>query len=173
MRVTLDLLHELTNTRIFGLFHNCMWQSRHPEVDVSFLTLCGRHFLTRSASTFSSVSLSLSKRSTEKLIFSQPSKKRVSISWALERDICSVVTGRPCSVNWIQVWLGAFCLSSNFRTQFLHPIISQGNLRRRPKWFKNCFVYDFSSFHLDSFRDTISWECFVKNDGVRSRLIEL
>ena len=27
MRVTLDLLHEFTNTRILGLFHNCMWQS--------------------------------------------------------------------------------------------------------------------------------------------------
>ena len=37
--VTLDLLHELTNTRTLGLFHNCMWQSRHFEVDVYFLTL--------------------------------------------------------------------------------------------------------------------------------------
>ena len=26
--------------KFFGLFHNCMWQSRHPEVDVYFLTLC-------------------------------------------------------------------------------------------------------------------------------------
>ena len=34
-------------------------------------------------------------------------------------------------------------------------------------------VFDFSSSHHDSFRDTISWECVVKNDGVRSRLIEL
>ena len=39
MRVTLDVLHEITNTRIFDLFHNCMWQSRHPEVDVSLLEL--------------------------------------------------------------------------------------------------------------------------------------
>ena len=38
MRVILDLLHELTNTRMFGLFHNCMWQSRYSEVDVR----CGR-----------------------------------------------------------------------------------------------------------------------------------
>ena len=28
-------------------------------------------------------------------------------------------------------------------------------------------------FHPDNFRNTTSWECFVKNDGVRSRLIEL
>ena len=31
----------------------------------------------------------------------------------------------------------------------------------------------FSRFHLDSLRDTIAWECIVKDDGVRSRLIEL
>ena len=35
------------------------------------------------------------------------------------------------------------------------------------------FVYDFSSFHPNNFRDTISWECFMKNNGVRSCLIEL
>ena len=37
---TLDLLHEFANTEVFGLCQNCMWQSRHPEVDVYFLTLC-------------------------------------------------------------------------------------------------------------------------------------
>ena len=41
MRVVLDLLQELTNTRIFCLFHHCMWQSRHPEVDVYLLELGG------------------------------------------------------------------------------------------------------------------------------------
>ena len=40
MRVTLDLLHEFANTEIFGLPHNCMWQSRHPEVDVSISSSC-------------------------------------------------------------------------------------------------------------------------------------
>ena len=33
------------------------------------------------------------------------------------------------STNWIRVWLGwlvDFCLSSNFRTQFRHPIMPQG-----------------------------------------------
>ena len=33
--------------------------------------------------------------------------------------------------------------------------------------------YDFSSYHHKSFRDTIGWECIVKDDGVRSRLIKL
>ena len=40
MRMTLDLLHELTNMEVFCLFHNCMWQSRHPDVDVYFPKLC-------------------------------------------------------------------------------------------------------------------------------------
>ena len=35
------------------------------------------------------------------------------------------------------------------------------------------FVFDFSSFHPNNFRDTIGGECFKKNDGVRSCLIEL
>ena len=78
--------------------------------------------------------------------------------------------------SWIRVglgWLVDFCLSSNFWTQFLHPIVSQRNLRRQSKWFKNFFVYGFSSFHRNNSRDAISWEYIVKNDGVRSRLTEL
>ena len=39
MRMTLDLLHELANAEIFCLFHTCMWQSRHSEVNVNFLEL--------------------------------------------------------------------------------------------------------------------------------------
>ena len=42
MREILDLLHELTNTRIFGLFHNFMWQSRYSEANVHLLERCGR-----------------------------------------------------------------------------------------------------------------------------------
>ena len=34
-------------------------------------------------------------------------------------------------------------------------------------------VYDFSSFHHDSLRDTISWEGVVEDDDVRSCLMEL
>ena len=40
MRVTLDLLHEFANTEVFCLFHNCMWQSRHSEVNENFLAQC-------------------------------------------------------------------------------------------------------------------------------------
>ena len=90
----------------------------------------GLSVLSRSTSTFLSVSLSFSKRSTNKLIFLQSREKRV--------DFLSTRTGRlffhngsPRSINWMRVWLGwlvDFCLSSN-----LHPIMSQGNLRRQSR----------------------------------------
>ena len=35
------------------------------------------------------------------------------------------------------------------------------------------FVFRFSRFHHNNFRDTVSWECVIKNDCVRSCLIEL
>ena len=35
------------------------------------------------------------------------------------------------------------------------------------------FVNYFSSFHPNDFRNTITWKCFMKNDSVRSSLIEL
>ena len=34
-------------------------------------------------------------------------------------------------------------------------------------------VYDLSRFHHNNFRDTISWECIVKDDSITSCLIEL
>ena len=55
-------------------------------------------------------------------------------------------------------------------------------------FFQSCFkeifgggrgdAYTFSymtlsSFHSNNFRDTIGWECIVKDDGIRSCLIEL
>ena len=103
-------------------------------------------------------------------------EERVSISW--ERGALSEqTTGLPV-LSWFGFgfgWVGwelfacrlfSFWLSSNFWTQFLYPIMFQGNLWRKPKWH-------FSSFHLDSVRDTIGWACIGKDDGVRSCLIEL
>ena len=70
-----DLLHEFANTKVFCLFYNCMWQSRHPEgrclsprtvwtnqVVVHKTSLPIR---TWSASTFSSASLFWSERLTD------------------------------------------------------------------------------------------------------------
>ena len=68
-----------------------------------------------------------------------------------------LTTGLPVQKNSIRVWLGwlvDFCLSSNFRTQFLNPIMSQGNLRKRSRWFNYFFVFDSSNFHPNGFRDT-------------------
>ena len=33
-------------------------------------------------------------------------------------------------------------------------------------------VYDFSSFHPNNFWNTIRWKCFLKDDSIRSSLIE-
>ena len=65
---------------------------------------------------------------------------------------------------WVWVWLAWL---GTFGVMF------QGNLWRVTRWRKNFLVHDFSSVHPNNFRDTISWKCFVKNDSVRSRLIEL
>ena len=85
---------------------------------------------------------------------------------------------------WVWIWLAwlgtfgllnnfSFWLSSNFWTQFFHTIMFQGHLWKRTRWRIYFLAYDFYSFHPNNFRNTTSWECFVKNDGVRSCLIEL
>ena len=142
-----------------------------------------------SASTFSSASLSWSKRSTDTgtqlftglsvltLVLSQPNKTPLSISSVSKPGGCSLSTGLPVLTIGFLVF-GRVCwesslTSSNFWTQFFHPTISNGNLWRKSRWRIYFLVYDFSSFHHNSFRDTVSWECVVKDDCVRSCLIEL
>ena len=112
-----------------------------------------------------------------KFVLSQLNKTRFSISWALEPDDCSAKTSLPAFTIGFLVfgsvcWDGSLHYLSNFGTQFFHPVVFKGNLRRRSRWRKNFLVNDFSSFHHDSLRDTISWECVAK-DRVRSCLIEL
>ena len=112
-------------------------------------------------------------------------KERVSISWERLRSSLTANNGSPRSIMiWVWIWLGwlgtfcmssnfSFWLSSNFWTLFFHPIMFQGDLWRRPRWRIYFLLHDFSNFHPNSFWDTISWECFVKNGCVRSCLIEL
>ena len=38
--VVLDLLDQLTNTRVLSLFHNRMWQSKYSEVHVHLVQHC-------------------------------------------------------------------------------------------------------------------------------------
>ena len=67
----------------------------------------------------------------------------------------------------------SFTTSSNFWTQFFHPVVFKGNLRRRSRWRIDFLENDFSRSHHDSLRDTKSWKRVMKDDCVRSCLIEL
>ena len=80
-----------------------------------------------SASTFLSVSLSFSKRSTNKLVFLQSREKRVSISWALERDVCSVTTGLPV-LSWSGLgvgWLTSACRATSEPYSFIQSCLKE------------------------------------------------
>ena len=154
MRVILDLLHELTNTRIFGLFHDFMWQSRYSEVNVHLVERCGRTgWLSNHNGSprpimiyiyVLSLSLSLSKRSTNKLVFLQSRKKRVSISWALEWDVCSVTTGLPVpswfglGFGWVG-WLTSACRSTSEPNSFIQSCLKEifGGIRGDSKTFSS------------------------------------
>ena len=175
-------------------FTICFTSSRTREFSACFRTQCGNPDILKSISTSFNIERSDCAHTTglsvlswfdssSKLKFLLSREERVSISW--ERCALSErTTGLPV-LSWFGFgfgWVGwESCLSSNFPfwvssniwTQFLHPIMFQGNLWRRPRWRIYFLVFDFSSFHPNNFRDTISWECFMKNDGVRSCLIEL
>ena len=111
------------------------------------------------------------------LVLLQSNKTPLSISWVSEPDGLLTLNKSHRSHSWILgFWLGllwVFTTSRNFWTQFFHPVMFQGNLRKRSRWRIYILVFDFSRFHHDSLRDTISWECSVKDDCVRLRLIEL
>ena len=145
-----------------------------------------------STSTFSSKSLSLSKRSTEpgtqlwlndvaykdlsvlEFVLSKPTKTPFPISFVNKPTGCSL-TSLSVLDNWVfGFWLGLleiFTTSSNFWTQFFHPL----------SW-KEIFgggrgdAYTFSkkiSPDPITIASGIHWECVVKDDCNRSCLIEL
>ena len=105
---------------------------------------------------------------------SKYSKFEVNLVWHWLLVTCiKANNGFPRSITiWVWMWLVP---SGRWATlnQFLHPIMSQGNLWRRSRWFIYFLVYDFSNLHPKNFQDTLSWECVVKDDRVRSCLIEL
>ena len=148
--MNLDLLHKFANTEIFCLFHNCMWQSRHPEINVYLLAAVWTNrwivpILMWSASTFSSASLSWSKRSTDTgpqlltnipvltLVLSQSNKTRLSTSWALEPDGCSLLTSLPVLTIGFLVF-GCICWE-DFTTlqQLLNPKFPPIVFKRNPE----------------------------------------
>ena len=88
--------------------------------------------------------------------------------------------GKQRVSTFFLVWKGNFWIVEQLVPlvveQLLNPILSimfQGDLWKRPRWRMYFLVHDFSSFHPNNFRNSISWERFVKNDCVRSCFIEL
>ena len=166
------------------LFPRAEWTNRLDCLPVLFW----------SASTFSSASSSLSTCSTDtgtqlwlndsaftsltvlEFVLSQPNKTSFPISLVSKQSGCSL-TSLSVLDNWVfdfgWILLTVFTTSSNFWIQFFHPSILKKKVFGRGRWHKDFLVFDFSSFHPNNFRDTISWECVVKDDCVRSCLMEL
>ena len=116
-------------------------------------------------------------------------KELTSISW--ERDVflssCTpitscVITGLPVRLR-IGVRIGWF----DWKLLDSCPISDRWACSEPHSLFHSCFkeifgggrgdmytffVKDFSSFHPNNFRNTTSWKCFLKDDCIRSSLIE-
>ena len=183
------LLSQLHAT-ILVLWSRCLF----PRAGWTDCPHTGPSVIVWSASTFSSVSSSLSTSSTDTgtqlwmdggpstgltvLEFSVPSrpyKTSFPISWVNEPDGRSL-TGLSVLDSWVFGFgwiLGVFAASSDSWIRFFHPRIFKGNLGRRSRWHTYYLVLNFSRFHHNNFRDTICWECVVKDNGVRSCLMEL
>ena len=139
MRMTFNLLHELSNAEVFCLFHNCMWQSRHSEVNVYFLELSEQTGLLsthRSLSAcficvyvfvcvFTGTQLWLNGGpfaglTVLEFVLSQPNKTSFPISLVSKSDGCSL-TGLTVLDNWI-FYFGWICWESS-----LPPATSESN----------------------------------------------
>ena len=114
--------------------------------------------------------------SSSKIEFLLWREKRVSMSWERGRSFwANNGFHRSIIMIWVWiwlVWLGTFRMLNNFVhlvvEQLLNPILSSSHVSRKSLeeaegriYF---FVYDFSSFHPNNFRDTIRWECSLKDD---------
>ena len=64
------------------------------------------------------------------------------------------------------------CRATSEPTSFF-PFVFQRNLWKKAEVTQKLPRKGLLQFHPNSFRNTISWECIVKDDAVRSRLIEL
>ena len=186
VRVGLDLLDQFSNTRVLSLFHNRMWQPRYSEVNVHLVL----HWLLV---TWLVTCVTADNGCRRSITFNSFFMKRTCFDLLGTGRFSSTLRGPWVAPDngllrsimiWVWIWLvqlGTLKLLhnlsirslSNFWTQFFHPVMFQWDLWRKPRWHVYFLVNDFSSFHPNNFRNTISWECFVKNDSVRSCLIEL
>ena len=100
------------HARIFGLFHNCMWQSRHPKIDVHLFELEGPVSTNGSPSFYLDLHLRLCLCLCLSLYVRQTNCSILAIKGETCIDFLSTRTGRLfChrslrSMNWIRVWLG-------------------------------------------------------------------
>ena len=107
------------------------------------------------------------------LVPSRPNKTSFSISWV---NGCSP-TGLPVLDNWVSSfgwirWVSLLLPATSESNSFIQLLLKEIFGRSRGDTY--IFSYNnFSRFHHNNFRDTMSWECVVKNDCVRSCLIEL
>ena len=161
MRVVIDLLDE--RTRIFGLFHSWMWQSRYSEVDVNLVERWGQ------TGWLSNHNSSLRSCSHERNLYR-------FLSTRTGRVFCHDRVSPFC--HDLDLGLVGLVGCLLVVEQLLNPFLSSNHVSKKSleavevmhvQWFE----YNFSNFHPNNFRDAISWECIVKNGGVRSRLIEL
>ena len=75
--------------------------------------------------------------------------------------------------NFLLVEQLPFWLSSNFRTQFSFPFVT--SMRSLAEVEVTCISFSYKtspSFQSNNFLNTISWKCFLKDDCIRSSLIE-
>ena len=145
------------------------WVNKHVGCPLRGLSV-----LVWSASTFSSASLSLSTRSTDtgtqlslnggpftsltvlEFALSQPNKTSFPIAWVSKPDGCSL-TSLTVLDHWVFDF-GWICWESS-----LPPATSESNSFIQLS-LKEIFggsqgdAYTFSSFHHNSFRDTIGWD---------------
>ena len=182
--------------KFFCLFHNCMWQSRHPEVSVYFLELSERTgwlFINRSPCSYMIcvcvfVCVFVLIWTFNRRWHTTGKQVTLFFHWCFSShvrnifDFLNTRTGlllwqnrSPCSKNWIFGWVcwesfppRATSEPNSFIQSSLEDIFGGGRGDAHTFSF-----FDFSRFHHDSLRDTISWECVVKDDCVRSCLIEL
>ena len=156
--MTVDLFDELLNSEVFCFFHNCMWQSRHSEVNVYFLGLCEQ---TDGLFTFNG-----SLRSNMICVYVFVCV--FVLIYTCNSHCHTTVNKSPCSYNWIfGLWLGLlgfFTTEPNSLIQLslnesseeveVTHILSHIWFLQSPSWY--------------GLRDTIIWKRVVKDDCVRS-----
>ena len=181
VRVVLDLLHELTNTRVLSLFHSRMWQSKYSEINVHsprsalivrYLARDLRHGRQWVAPFYHD----LFRLQRWSLCFHE----RNVFGRLLARDWCH--GKQRVSPFYHDLGLDLVGLIGNFWivAQLLHPVVEQllnrilsSNHVSRKSLEEAKVTHILSriwllQFPSEQLLETISWECFVKNDSVRS-----